>query len=122
MTLTPNRSVAELTVSLPVAKLGEFRTVLGGYLTQGSLKSLSFPAAFQADDEGSIPFTRSNVFNDLGGGAHGIVSRRAIALCQGAAISDCIRCREEPSPQREYTTDRAETALIILATNPRKFR
>jgi hypothetical protein len=50
------------------------------------------------------------------------VSRRAVALCQGAAISDCIRCREEPSPQRGYTTDRAETALIILATNPRKFR
>jgi len=23
------------------------------------------PRAFQADDEGSIPFTRSNVFNDL---------------------------------------------------------
>jgi len=23
-------------------------------------------ADFQADDEGSIPFTRSNVFNDLG--------------------------------------------------------
>jgi len=67
MTLTPNRSVAELTVSLPVAKLGEFRTVLGGYLTQGSLKSLSFPAAFQPEDEGSIPFTRSNVFNDLAG-------------------------------------------------------
>jgi hypothetical protein len=43
-------------------------------------------------------------------------------LCHGAAISDCIRCREEPSPQRGYTTDRAETALLILATNPRKFR
>ena len=24
-----------------------------------------FPTAFQADDEGSIPFTRSNVFDDL---------------------------------------------------------
>jgi len=52
------------------------------------LKSLSFPAAFQAEDEGSIPFTRSNLFNDLVTGALGIVSRRAAALCHGAAISD----------------------------------
>ena len=47
-----------------------------------------FLIAFQADDEGSIPFTRSNHFNDLGGGALGIVSRRAAALCHGALISD----------------------------------
>jgi hypothetical protein len=29
------------------------------------LRSLDFSTAFQADDEGSIPFTRSNVFNHL---------------------------------------------------------
>jgi hypothetical protein len=85
---TPNRSVADLTVSLPVAKIGGFRTVLGRHLTQGPLKSLSFPAAFQAEDEGSIPFTRSNLFNELEGGALGIVSRRAAALCHGVAFSD----------------------------------
>jgi hypothetical protein len=88
MTPTPNRSVADLTVSLPVAKIGAFRTVLGCHLTQGSLKSLSLRTTFQADDEGSIPFTRSNVFNDLGGGALSIVSRRAAALRRRAAISD----------------------------------
>ena len=44
--------------------------------------------ASQAGQEGSIPFTRSNLFNDLGGGALGIVSRRAAALCHGVAISD----------------------------------
>ncbi len=93
-----------------------------GGKSQNGVDGPRYSGAFQADDEGSIPFTRSNLFNDLGGGAHDIVSRRAVALCQGAAISDCIRCREEPSPQRGYTTDRAETALIILATNPRKFR
>jgi hypothetical protein len=88
MTLTLNRSVADPTVLLPVAKIGAFRTVLGRHLTQGSLKSLSLPTTFQAEDEGSIPFTRSNLFNDLGGGTLGIVSRRAAALCHGAAISD----------------------------------
>jgi hypothetical protein len=61
---------------------------LGRDLTQGSLKSLSLPTIFQAEDEGSIPFTRSNLFNELEGGALGIVSRRAAALCHGAAISD----------------------------------
>jgi len=49
---------------------------------------LRFPIAFQAEDEGSIPFTRSNLFKDLRGGALVIVSRRAAALCHGAAISD----------------------------------
>jgi hypothetical protein len=67
---------------------------LGRDLTQGSLKSLSLPTIFQAEDEGSIPFTRSNLFNDLVGDALGIVSRRAVALCHGAAISDCFACRE----------------------------
>jgi hypothetical protein len=67
-----SRSAADPTTSLPVAKIGEFRTVLGSHLTQGPLKSLSYPAAFQADDEGLIPFARSNLFNDLSGarGAH----------------------------------------------------
>jgi hypothetical protein len=55
---------------------------------QLALKGLAFPIAFQADDEGSIPFTRSNLFNELEGGALGIVSRRAVALCYGAAISN----------------------------------
>jgi hypothetical protein len=32
---------------------------------QPSLKCLAFPTAFQADDEGSIPFTRSNLFSVL---------------------------------------------------------
>jgi hypothetical protein len=75
-----------VTVSLHVAKTGAFRTVLGGYLTQGSLKSLSLLTTFQAEDEGSIPFTRSNLFNDLVGDALGIVSRRAVALRRCAAI------------------------------------
>src|SRR5664280_2900058 len=61
----PHRSVADLTVSLPVAKIGAFRTVLGCHLTQGSLKSLSLPTTFQADDDGSIPFTRSNACRHL---------------------------------------------------------
>ena len=34
-----------------------------------------FPTAFQADDEGSIPFTRSNLFNDLGGSGPAIAER-----------------------------------------------
>jgi hypothetical protein len=59
-TKTGPYDVSDLTISLPVAKIGGFRTVLGRHLTQGPLKSLSFPAAFQADDEGSIPFTRSS--------------------------------------------------------------
>jgi hypothetical protein len=65
MTPTPNRSAADLTVLLPVAKIGAFTTVLGCHLTQGSLKSLSLRTTFQADDEGSIPFTRSSLFADL---------------------------------------------------------
>jgi hypothetical protein len=38
---------------------------------QLALKSLVYPIAFQADDEGSIPFTRSNLFNYLAGYAQG---------------------------------------------------
>jgi hypothetical protein len=34
----PSRSVEDLIVSLSVAKIGAFRTVLGRHLTQGSLK------------------------------------------------------------------------------------
>src|ERR1035441_9625030 len=67
-TKTGPYDVSDLTISLPVAKIGGFRTVLGCHLTQGSLKSFSLPTTFQADDEGSIPFTRSNVFNGLGRG------------------------------------------------------
>jgi hypothetical protein len=47
-----------------VAKIGEFRTILGRHLKQGALKYLSLPTIFQADDEGSIPFTRSSLFAD----------------------------------------------------------
>jgi len=68
-----------------------------GISQQGSLKSLSLPTTFQAEDEGSIPFTRSNLFNDLGGGTLGFVSRRAAVLCHGGAMSDGNLCREEPS-------------------------
>ena len=61
-----------------VAKIGEFRTVLGCHLTQGSLKSLSLPTIFQADDEGSIPFTRSNYFNYLVHVAPRVDTQRAV--------------------------------------------
>ena len=87
MALTPNRLVADLTVSFPVAKIGSLGRFLGCHLTQGSLKSLSLPTIFQAEDEGSIPFTRSNLFNESGGGALGIVSRRASALCHGESVT-----------------------------------
>ena len=63
MALTPNRLVADLTVSFPVAKIGSLGRFLGCHLTQGSLKSLSLSTTFQADDEGSIPFTRS-IYSD----------------------------------------------------------
>jgi hypothetical protein len=69
------------------AKIGAFRTVLGRHLTHDSLKSLSLLTTFQAEDEGSIPFTRSNLFNELEGGAIGIVSRRAAALCHGESTT-----------------------------------
>jgi hypothetical protein len=82
-----HRSVADLTVSLAVAKIGGFRTVLGCHLTQASLESFNFPTAFQAENESSIPFTRSNLFNDLVGGPSGIVSSRTAILCHGAAIT-----------------------------------
>jgi hypothetical protein len=44
------------------AKIGGLGRFMVHDLTQGALKSLVLPAIFQADDEGSIPFTRSNVF------------------------------------------------------------
>jgi hypothetical protein len=40
---------------------------------QLALNYLTFPIAFQADDEGSIPFTRSNVFNRLVHFALGVI-------------------------------------------------
>jgi hypothetical protein len=77
---------------------------LGRDLTQGSLKSLSLPTIFQAEDEGSIPFTRSNIFNDLGSGALGIVSHRTAALCHGPVISDSNLCGEEGgTPEAEVS-------------------
>ena len=48
-------------------KPGAFDTFLGVNLTHRPLESLKNVAAFQADDEGSIPFTRSNLFNDFAG-------------------------------------------------------
>jgi hypothetical protein len=68
---------------------------LGRHLTQGSLKSLSLPTTFQADDEGSIPFTRSNHFNELDGVSLGIVSSRTVALCRRATISVMSAARYE---------------------------
>ena len=44
------------------AKGGAFVPFLGGILIQDLLKSLDCSAAFQADDGGSIPLTRSNRF------------------------------------------------------------
>jgi hypothetical protein len=35
-----------------------------------------FPTAFQADDEGSIPFTRSNIFKYLCHGHHLVLTSR----------------------------------------------
>jgi hypothetical protein len=59
------------------------------------LNSLSFPTTFQADDEGSIPFTRSNLFNDLEGVTLDIVSRQAVALYLRASISVMPAARYE---------------------------
>jgi hypothetical protein len=89
---------------MPIVKIGAFRTVLERYLIQWSLKSLSLPTTFQAEDEGSIPFTRSNLFNDLGSGALGIVSHRTAALCHGPVISDSNLCGEEGgTPEAEVS-------------------
>jgi hypothetical protein len=40
------------------------------------LKQKAFPSAFQAYDEGSIPFTRSNHFNDLRHDHRAILTKR----------------------------------------------
>jgi hypothetical protein len=48
---------------------GEFRFVAqrrkSSYFVGKFVDDARGPGAFQADDEGSIPFTRSNVLNDL---------------------------------------------------------
>jgi hypothetical protein len=49
---------------------------------------IEFTYNLPAEDEGSSPFTRSKLINDLEGRALGIVSRRTAALCHGAVISD----------------------------------
>src|ERR1019366_9310690 len=85
-----------------------FRTVLGCHLTQGSLKSLSLRTTFQAEDEGSILFARSNLFNGLVAGALGIVSRRAAALCHG-----------ESTTTRSDRTQRSDTRLRIWGSGVR---
>jgi hypothetical protein len=48
-----------------VAKTDRFCRISGRLLTQELLKYFKNRALFQADDEGSIPFTRSNDFKDL---------------------------------------------------------
>jgi hypothetical protein len=58
--MTSERMVS-LTVQDAFVKSGAFRTVFGRVLTQEILKSLDYLVAFQADDEGSIPFTRSSL-------------------------------------------------------------
>ena len=45
-----------------MGSLGRFLALKKYQLAQ---KYLAFPIAFQADDEGSIPFTRSNLFRAL---------------------------------------------------------
>jgi hypothetical protein len=62
---------------------------------QLALKSLDYPIAFQAEYEGSIPFTRSNLFNDLRDGALDFCINWAAGLRHCAAIWDCNLCREE---------------------------
>jgi hypothetical protein len=37
-----------------------------------AIENIGRAEAFQADDEGSIPFTRSNLFNDLAHVMHGV--------------------------------------------------
>ena len=64
-------------------QLGSLGQFLALKKYQLALNYLTFPIAFQAEDEGSIPFTRSNLFNDLGVSGPAIVSRRAVALRHG---------------------------------------
>jgi hypothetical protein len=47
-----------------------------------------FPTAFQADDEGSIPFTRSNIFKNLGVCDSGQVDKRA--ACKWTNVRDLV--------------------------------
>jgi hypothetical protein len=47
---------------------------LGREKSQLALFRKAFPVAFQAYDEGSIPFTRSNLFNDLAHGHRAILT------------------------------------------------
>ena len=66
-------------------QLGSLGQFLALKKYQLALKNLAFPIAFQADDDGSIPFTRSNLFNALGGSTLGLVSRWAAGLRHCAA-------------------------------------
>ena len=87
---------------------------MGRHLTQGPLKSLSLPTTFQAEDEGSIPFTRSNLFNDLGGRrapCGGIVDHLPLAHCLG--ITD---------EEREVNENDADIKTEIAAGITRKMR
>ena len=89
-----SRTAIDLTISLSVAKIGPGRAVLGRHLTQGPLKSLSLLTTFQGDDEGSIPFTRSNLFNGLGS-----ISRRCSELGWApASRHETTTCAEKKRP------------------------
>ena len=68
-----------------LAKRGAFRAVFYGVLTQAPLKSLAYQSAFQADDEGSIPFTRSNALNHL--------ESYHLRNCAGSFQVRYLRCR-----------------------------
>jgi hypothetical protein len=74
------------------AKIGGLGRFMVHDLTQGALKSLVLPAIFQADDEGSIPFTRSNVFNHLG------TPVLKVLTTQPVKSLDAMFCRLQPEP------------------------
>jgi hypothetical protein len=56
------------------------RTVFGSRFYTNLVEIIEFSYSLQAEDEGSIPFTRSNLFDDLEGREAGFVSRRAVVL------------------------------------------
>jgi hypothetical protein len=58
--------------------LGSFGQFLALKKYQLALKNLAFPIAFQADDEGSIPFTRSSLFNYLAHFTPGVDTCRTV--------------------------------------------
>jgi len=55
---------------------------------------LNFPTAFQAEDEGSIPFTRSNLFNDLRG-VRQLLCHAGLLFCVIAQRSQIATCAKK---------------------------